>query len=685
MGGARNGGGQQGGGMYSPQQGMAGAPAGGGAPNGGMPLPGVPPLPYAMFAAFPRGGGAPVFFPVVAPSPGGAPGAAPPPALAPGTVPPPSVVGPAASRGMLLGAVRQQVEYYLSVQNLVKDVYLRQAMDQAGWIPAHIITGFNRMRMLLAPALATQAAPDVAALLLEALGPSDSVEIAADASALRCAHDPTKWILPTALPSTQPVNALAKEAKQTQAEPPAPTAPPASQLPASTPAAAAADEGDVFTMDEDASAPAAAPVTPPPAGTKTGGATTGDDDDAPDFDLARLIVFTGRDPALKAVVPAGSKALGSTPVRSGLTSSMAASRPPQAPLAAGGEHDKHEEKSSTTPGGGMSAAFASAAGSAGAGASPLTTRPGGGSQASPGVPPGGASSLRRGAGHFFPGSWKENGYFGDGRMATQSPGDVGWQFGSSPANSSTGLSSSQVRRSSWNERSGSAPKSGSGFGQRSSPASGSEGGSWMAGALGHQHPSHALLEENGFKQHKYAAFKERCLEERRRLGAGKSDEMNTLYRFWSYFLRTHFTTDMFAEFRDLALEDAGLAPSAAGGGSQAPTAAPAPGCRYGLECLFRFFSYGLETKFRGAVYDEFQALTLRDVRDANSLYGLEKFWALHAFWKPGSGPKPAIRAELGELLKQFQCKEDFEKARKEKGGGVTGAANSGDASSASAS
>ena len=643
--GARNGGGGgmmggQPGGVIYPQQVMPGAPGGGNAPNGNMPLPGVAPLPYAMFAAFPRGGGAPVFFPVVAPPPGTAPGTAPPVALAPGAVPgaPPGGVGMPATRAMLLGAVRQQVEYYLSVQNLVKDVYLRQAMDQAGWIPSHIITGFNRMRMLLAPALATQAAPDVAALLLEALGPSDSVEIAADASALRCAQDPTKWVLPTALPSTQPVSQGVKQTEPVQ------TTMPAGQPAAATPApaaAAGADEDNVFAMDddEDASAPAAAPVTPPAAGAKT--AAHNDDDES--FDLARLIVVTG-----KGGAPGGVKApplASTTPVRSGLTSSMATSRPPHAPLAPGGEH---EEKSGSIPRGGMSAAFAGS-GSAGAGASPLLSRPG--------ASPGGASSLRRGAGHFFPGSWKEGANFGDGRMATQSPGDVGWQFGSSPASSSTG----QVRRSSWNERSGSAPKSGSGFGQRSSPASGGGGdsGSWMAGALGHQHPSHALLEENGFKQHKYAAFKERCLEERRKLGAGKSDEMNTLYRFWSYFLRTHFSADMYGEFKELALEDAGL-----GGG--AATSSPAPGCRYGLECLFRFFSYGLETKFRGGVYDDFQQLTLRDVREAHSLYGLEKFWALHTFWKPGSGPKPAIKPELAMLLQPFQCKEDFEKARRER-------------------
>ena len=34
--------------------------------------------------------------------------------------------------------------------------------------------------------------------------------------------------------------------------------------------------------------------------------------------------------------------------------------------------------------------------------------------------------------------------------------------------------------------------------------------------------------------------------------------------------------------------------------------------RYGLECLFRFYSYGLEKKFRPDVYSDFQQETLRD-------------------------------------------------------------------------
>merc|ERR1719160_1088793 len=45
--------------------------------------------------------------------------------------------------------VQRQVEYYFSAENLQKDMYLRQQMNEQGWVNIHIIAGFNRLRKLL--------------------------------------------------------------------------------------------------------------------------------------------------------------------------------------------------------------------------------------------------------------------------------------------------------------------------------------------------------------------------------------------------------------------------------------------------------------------------------------------------------------------------------------------------------
>lgn len=48
----------------------------------------------------------------------------------------------------LISMVSAQLEYYFSIENLCKDMYLRSHMDSQGWVPLNVVAGFNRIKSL---------------------------------------------------------------------------------------------------------------------------------------------------------------------------------------------------------------------------------------------------------------------------------------------------------------------------------------------------------------------------------------------------------------------------------------------------------------------------------------------------------------------------------------------------------
>ena len=92
----------------------------------------------------------------------------------------------APSLGQIEEAVRRQIEYYFSVENLCKDMFLRKKMDGEGWIPTAVIASFNRVRMLT---------PDLA-IILRALRDSPVVETSADQLSIRARDAWRNWVLP---------------------------------------------------------------------------------------------------------------------------------------------------------------------------------------------------------------------------------------------------------------------------------------------------------------------------------------------------------------------------------------------------------------------------------------------------------------------------------------------------------
>lgn len=86
-----------------------------------------------------------------------------------------------------LSNVAYQVEYYFSVENLCKDMYLRKQMNSNGWIPLTILASFNRLKALTGGDFN---------LFVEACKWAPSVEVLGDK--IRARYNHALWVFPVA-------------------------------------------------------------------------------------------------------------------------------------------------------------------------------------------------------------------------------------------------------------------------------------------------------------------------------------------------------------------------------------------------------------------------------------------------------------------------------------------------------
>ncbi|KAF9995317.1 hypothetical protein BGZ65_009031, partial [Modicella reniformis] len=80
--------------------------------------------------------------------------------------------------------ILQQMEYYFSIENLCKDVYLRTQMDSEGYVPLSLIANFNRVKSLTIDT----------ALIKAAIKDSNVIELSGDK--IRKKGDWATWIFP---------------------------------------------------------------------------------------------------------------------------------------------------------------------------------------------------------------------------------------------------------------------------------------------------------------------------------------------------------------------------------------------------------------------------------------------------------------------------------------------------------
>ncbi|KAL4352853.1 hypothetical protein GQ457_06G036100 [Hibiscus cannabinus] len=96
----------------------------------------------------------------------------------------PMLLPPELQDHQLHARIMKQIDYYFSNDNLIKDTYLRQNMDDHGWVPIKLIAGFRQVSLLT----------DNIQLILDALQSSAVVEVQGDK--VRKRNDWMRWIMP---------------------------------------------------------------------------------------------------------------------------------------------------------------------------------------------------------------------------------------------------------------------------------------------------------------------------------------------------------------------------------------------------------------------------------------------------------------------------------------------------------
>lgn len=114
-----------------------------------------------------------------------------------------------------LEALLRQIDYYFSLENLIRDIYLRKNMDSEGWVPLDLILNFKRVKIivsLLEEVLAGEAEPqDASEVIVDAVTKCLNLDIkfASDTDAttakiadvqLRVKDNWQQWVMPEDVP-----------------------------------------------------------------------------------------------------------------------------------------------------------------------------------------------------------------------------------------------------------------------------------------------------------------------------------------------------------------------------------------------------------------------------------------------------------------------------------------------------